>query len=192
MEVILLEKIIKLGDVGDVVDVKNGYGRNFLIPQGKALRANNDNKAFFEAEKSRIEKENQEKREVAEKDANKIEGKFVIVTRQAGEDGRLFGSVGSKDIAEKIEESLKVKIKRSQISLDKPVKYIGIFQERVTLYGDVIAVVNVNVARSAEEAEAAKKEFLNPKSKKDENEVVSEPNVEKSEAKEEPEESEEK
>lgn len=167
MEVILLESVEKLGNVGDVVNVKNGYARNFLIPQGKVLRATNENKKEFEARKAEIEKKNAEKREAAEKEAKKIEGKFVTIIRQAGEDGRLYGSVSSRDIAEGI-VGLGFEVKRSQISLNQPIKYVGVHVEKLVLHAEVIVDINVNVARSEDEAEQAKKDFLNPKGSKQE------------------------
>ena len=167
MEVILLEPVNKLGNAGDTVEVKNGYARNFLIPQGKVLRANNENKAEFEARRAEIEKENKVKQEAAEKEQAKINNKFIVVVRQAGEDGRLFGSVAAKDVAESLKADYGVEVKRNQINLNKPIKYIGVFTEDVVIHGNVVAKVNVNVARSTDEAKEAEKEFLNP-SKKEE------------------------
>lgn len=166
MEVILLERVGRLGKVGEVVNVKDGFARNFLIPQGKVLRATNANKADFAARRSEIEKENADKRAVAEKAAAKIEGKFVVVTRQAGDDGRLYGSVNSRDIAEAAAAN-GLEIQRSQIALQNPIKAIGVYTQKVVLHGEVNANILVNIARSEEEAEAAKKEFLNPTEKKE-------------------------
>jgi len=162
MEVILLEPVNKLGNAGDIVEVKNGYARNFLIPQGKVLRANNENKAEFEARRAEIEKQNKEKQEVAEKECKKIDNKFVVIIRQAGEDGRLFGSVTAKDIAEALKELFKVEVKRNQVNLNKPIKSLGVYTEDVVIHGNVIAKVNINVSRSDDEAKEAEKEFLNP------------------------------
>lgn len=167
MEVILLEPINKLGNAGDIVDVKNGYARNFLIPQGKVLRANNENKAEFEARRAEIEKQNKEKQDAAEKEQAKINNKFIVVVRQAGEDGRLFGSVAAKDIADSLKEEYGVEVKRNQINLNKPIKYVGVFTEDVVIHGNVIAKVNVNVARSVDEAKEAEKEFLSPPKKEE-------------------------
>ena len=162
MEVILLEPVNKLGNAGDIVEVKNGYARNFLIPQGKVLRANNENKAEFEARRAEIEKQNKVKQDATEKEQAKINNKFIVVVRQAGEDGRLFGSVNAKDIADVLQASYGVEVKRNQINLNKPIKYLGIFAEEVVIHGNVIAKVNINVARSEDEAKDAEKEFLNP------------------------------
>ena len=162
MEVILLEPVNKLGNAGDIVEVKNGYARNFLILQGKVLRANNENKAEFEARRADIEKQNKVKQEAAEKEQAKINNKFVVVVRQAGEDGRLFGSVSAKDVADVLQAAYGVEVKRNQINLNKPIKSLGIFTEDVVIHGNVIAKVNINVARSEEEAKDAEKEFLSP------------------------------
>lgn len=178
MEVILIEPVDKLGLVGDVVKVKNGYARNYLIPQGKVLRSNAANKAIFEAKRADIEKENNVKKAAAEKEAAKVNGKFVVIIRQSGDDGRLYGSVAARDIAAATSD-LGVEITRNQIPLDKPIKYIGVYPERVVLHPEVIVTLNVNVARSAEEAVEAEKEFLNPTKKKEDK---AEDTVEKSEA----------
>lgn len=167
MEVILLESVRKLGKAGETVRVKDGYARNFLLPTGKVLRATNQNKAIYETKRAEIEKQNADKRSAAEKLSQKVEGQFVTIIRQAGDDGRLFGSVSARDIAAEIEK-LGVTIDRTQVVLDKPVKYIGVYPERVELHPEVIVKVNVNVARSTDEAEEAKKDFLNPKPKKGE------------------------
>jgi len=175
MEVILLERVEKLGNVGDVVNVKNGYARNFLVPQGKVLRATNENKAVFEAKRAEIEKENAKKREAAEKESKKVADKFVVILRQAGEDGRLYGSVSAKDISEAISENLGLQLERGQIYLNHPIKNLGVYLEKVTLHPEVVVNVNVNVARTAEEAKEAEKEFLNPsKDEKKEDVAVAE------------------
>lgn len=163
MEVILLEPVNKLGNAGEIVVVKNGYARNFLIPKGKVLRATNQNKAEFEIRRAEIEKENKAKQELAEKEATKIDGKFVVVVRQAGEDGRLFGSVSARDVADAVKSDLGAEIKRNQIDLNKPIKALGVYPETVIIHGNVTAKIFVNVARSVEEAKDAEKEFLNPK-----------------------------
>jgi large subunit ribosomal protein L9 len=173
MQVILLERLGRLGKVGDVVNVKDGYARNFLIPQGKVLRATNENKKSFEARRSEIEKENADKRAIAEKEAVKIEGKFVVITRQAGDDGRLYGSVTSRDIAEAA-NAMGLKIERTQIALQNPIKAIGVYPQKIVLHAEVSTNINVNIARSAEEAEAAKAEYLNPKKKEEAPEEVAE------------------
>ncbi len=166
MQVILIEPVENLGSVGDVVKVKNGYARNYLMPKGKVLLATKENQIQFEARRAEIEKENASKRAAAQKESVKVEGKFILIVRQAGEDGRLFGSVNSRDIAEKIVSDLGVTVQKSQIALDKPIKSLGVFSERVVLHPEVSIRVNVNVARSEEEAEEQKQAFLNPKVKK--------------------------
>lgn len=181
MEVILLERIEKLGQVGEVVKVKNGYARNFLIPQGKVLRANNENKALFEAQKADIEKANNEKKTVAEKEAAKVEGKFVVLTRQAGEDGRLYGSVSAKDIAELVSK-LGVEVKKGNVSLNEPIKYLGVYAQKVSLHPEVSVNVNINVARSEDEAKEAEKKFLNPVEEKNEEQAFEAPVEENTEA----------
>ena len=164
MEVILLERVGKLGAVGDVVKVKDGYGRNYLLPQKKVLRATAANKALFEERRAVIEQENNEKRAQAEVTAKTIEGLIVVITRQAGEDGRLFGSVTSRDIAQAVAEKNN-SITRESIVLVAPIKSIGIHPVRVSLHADVNVTVNVNVARTETEAAEATKEFLSPKKK---------------------------
>ena len=161
MEVILLERVENLGNVGEIVKVKDGYARNFLIPQGKVLRANNENKALFETKKAEIEKANSDKKAAAEKDAKKISDKFVVLIRQAGEDGRLYGSVAARDISDLIKE-LGVEVSKSQVSLAEPIKYLGVYPQKVSLHAEVPVTVNVNVARSESEAKEAEKLFLNP------------------------------
>jgi large subunit ribosomal protein L9 len=162
MEVILLERVGKLGAVGSVVKVKDGYARNFLIPQGKVLRATNENKALFESRKADIEKENAKKKAENEKEAVKLEGIFVVVTRQAGDDGRLYGSVNSRDIAEAAVAAGHT-LKRSQIDLNNPIKAIGVYEQKVVLHAEVVVNIRVNVARSEDEAEQARVAYLNPK-----------------------------
>lgn len=170
MEVILLERTQNLGNVGDLVKVKSGYARNYLIPQAKALRATEDNKSEFEAKRAQIEAENAEKKKEAEKLGAKLEGKFLVLIRQAGEDGRLYGSVSTRDIADLASEAVASEVKRSQVVQFAPVKALGVYAIKIALHGEVIVAVNVNVARSAGEAEIAKKEFLNPAKSKTEGE----------------------
>lgn len=193
MQVILIENYRKLGKVGEVVKVKDGFARNFLIPNKKAILASESNKAFFAAKKAEIEKENSKKHEEAEGVSKKIDKKIVALIRQAAEDGRLYGSVTAQDIATTISEELKTDISRKQIILDKPVKTIGIFPITVNVFGDVFAKVNVNVARSDAEANDAaikfkKGEYKSPadeaaakKSLKDSIEVPAEEATEKKE-----------
>ena len=151
MEIILLERVEKLGHMGDVVKVKDGYARNFLLPQKKALLATKENKARFEAEKEALQIVNDEKRTLAESAAKEVDGKDFILIRQAGDTGQLFGSVTARDIADKISQS-GVAIKRQQIKLDVPIKTLGIHQLQLVLHPEVTVNININVARSDEEA----------------------------------------
>jgi large subunit ribosomal protein L9 len=152
MDVILLERIEKLGHIGDVVKVKNGYARNFLLPRGKALRANEANRKVFEANRTRIEAENEERRKSAESDAKSIEGAGVQLIRQASNTGQLYGSVSARDLAEAL-ATQGHKIAKNQIVLDRPIKAIGMQDVRVALHPEVSVTIKVNVARSPEEAE---------------------------------------
>ncbi len=152
MEVILLERIEKLGQMGDVVTVKPGFARNYLLPTGKALRATDSNRQHFEQQRVQLEAENLKRREEAEAVAAKMKGMSVVLIRQAGDAGQLYGSVNARDISDAV-TAAGVSIKRAQVSLDNPIKSIGLFDVRVVLHGEVIVSVSVNVARSAEEAE---------------------------------------
>jgi large subunit ribosomal protein L9 len=152
MEVILLERIAKLGQMGDVVRVRDGYGRNFLLPQGKALRATDENRARFETMKTDLEARNLERRSEAEQVAVKLNGKDFVVLRQAAETGQLYGSVSSRDIAVLLGES-GFKVERTQIAINAPLKTIGIHPVPVALHPEVESSITVTVARSAEEAQ---------------------------------------
>lgn len=152
MDVILLERIEKLGAIGDVVKVKNGYARNFLLPNGKALRANESNRKVFEANRERIEAQNAERRSAAEKDSKAIEGATVQLIRQASNVGNLYGSVSARDLVEAL-EAQGHKIAKNQIVLDRPIKSIGMQDVKVALHPEVSVTIHVNVARSPEEAE---------------------------------------
>lgn len=152
MEVILLERIGRLGQMGEVVRVKDGYARNFLLPKGKALRATSDNKARFESMRSDLEAKNTAAKGEAGAVASKLEGKVVVALRQASETGQLFGSVTTRDIADMIEAD-GVKVSRSQVVLNAPIKMIGSYQVPIALHPEVEIAVTVNVARSADEAE---------------------------------------
>src|SRR4051794_1206488 len=152
MDVILLERIEKLGAIGEVVKVKNGYARNFLLPNGKALRANESNRKVFEANRGRIESQNAERRSSAEKDAKGIDGVTVQLIRQASNTGQLYGSVTARDLAELLEAEGH-KIAKNQIVLDRPIKAIGMQDVKVALHPEVSVTIHVNVARSPEEAE---------------------------------------
>ncbi len=152
MEVILLERIEKLGTIGDVVKVKNGYARNFLLPRGKALRANESNRKVFEANREKIEAQNEERRSDAEKDAKKVDGLKVQLIRQASNTGQLYGSVSARDLVEALEAQGQ-KVAKHQIVLDRPIKAIGVHDIKIALHPEVSVVIHVNVARSPEEAE---------------------------------------
>jgi large subunit ribosomal protein L9 len=152
MEVILLERIAKLGQMGDVVRVRDGYGRNFLLPQGKALRATDENRARFETMKSELEARNLERRGEAEQVATKLNGKSFVVLRQAAETGQLYGSVSSRDIAVLLGDN-GFKVERAQIALNAPLKYIGMHPVPVALHPEVESSITITVARSADEAE---------------------------------------
>ncbi|HVZ51631.1 MAG TPA: 50S ribosomal protein L9 [Pseudolabrys sp.] len=156
MEVILLERVGKLGQMGDVVRVKDGFARNFLLPRGKALRANADNKARFEGMKADLEKRNLEAKGEAGKLASKIDGKSYVVLRQASEAGQLFGSVTSRDIAGLINAD-GAAIARAQIAINAPIKSIGQYKVPLALHPEIEVSVTVVVARSADEAERIKR-----------------------------------
>jgi len=152
MEVILLERVEKLGGIGDVVKVKNGFARNYLLPNKKALRANETNRALFETNRARIEEENAEKRSEAEKAASGVDGKSVQLIRQASNTGQLYGSVSARDIAEAL-EGVGAKVAKSQVVLDRPIKALGVHDIKIALHPEVAVMVKVNVARSPEEAD---------------------------------------
>ena len=152
MEVILLERIAKLGQMGDVVRVRDGYARNFLLPQGKALRANDANRARFEREKVQLEARSLEARNEAEGVAEKLGGQTFVVIRQAGETGQLYGSVATRDVAE-IASAEGFSIERRQVRLDRAIKTIGMHEVQITLHPEVEVPITMNVARSTDEAE---------------------------------------
>ncbi len=152
MEIILLERVEKLGAIGDVVNVKPGFARNFLLPRGKALRASAANKAKFEADRARIEAENAKRRDIARSDAKDIDGVTVVMIRSASNTGQLYGSVAARDISEVL-TAANHKVVKSQIVLDRPIKALGVHSVRVALHPEVIVNVKVNIARSPEEAE---------------------------------------
>ena len=152
MEVILLERVEKLGVIGDVVKVKDGFARNYLLPRKKALRANEANRKVFEANRERIEKENETKRTDAEKSSKDVEGKSVKLIRQASNVGHLYGSVSARDIAEAL-EGVGAHVAKSQVVLDRPIKEIGVHEVKIALHPEVSVTVKVNVARSPEEAD---------------------------------------
>lgn len=151
-QVILLERIEKLGAMGDIVNVKPGYARNYLLPQNKALRATESNIAYFETQKATLEKANQEKKKSAEKHAQSLKGLKVALIRQAGESGQLYGSVTARDIAEAINENVEQKIERNMVDLNQNFKEIGLFDVIVTLHPEVKETVVINIARTEDEA----------------------------------------
>jgi large subunit ribosomal protein L9 len=152
MDVILLERIEKLGSIGDVVKVKNGYARNFLLPRGKALRANEANRKVFEANREKIEASNAERRGEAETEAKKVDGLKLQLIRQASNTGQLYGSVSARDLSEALEAEGH-KIAKHQIVLDRPIKAIGVQDVKIALHPEVAVTISVNIARSPEEAE---------------------------------------
>jgi large subunit ribosomal protein L9 len=151
MEVILMERIEKLGQMGDVVSVKPGFARNYLLPQKKALRATKSNMARFETQRAQLEAENLTRREEAQRVAKDLEGMTVVLIRQAGESGQLYGSVNSRDVAEAV-TAAGVTVERSQIDLGAVIKALGLHKVRVQLHPEVAVTVTANVARSEEEA----------------------------------------
>jgi len=152
VELILLQRVEKLGQMGEVVKVKPGYARNYLLPQKKAIRASKANLERFEAERAQLEAQNLKRREEAERVAERVGGLSVVVIRQAGESGGLYGSVSARDIADGC-TAAGLTINRSQVVLEHPIKTLGITTVRVALHPEVSIAVTVNVARSAEEAE---------------------------------------
>lgn len=153
MEVILLERIAKLGALGQVVKVKDGYARNFLLRRGKALRATDANRAKFERDRAVLEARNAERRAGAETEAKGLDGKSFVIIRQAGESGQLYGSVSPRDIAEAA-SATGVKVERAHVQLDAPIKTIGLYTVTVAPHPEVEVKITVNVARSADEAAA--------------------------------------
>ncbi|ODR96388.1 50S ribosomal protein L9 [Methyloceanibacter superfactus] len=151
MQVILLERIGRLGQMGDLVNVKDGFARNYLLPQGKALRATEANRKRFESERAQLEARDLELKSEAEGVAGKLDGESFVVIRQAGDNGQLYGSVSTRDIAAAVTEG-GFSVERRQVLLDRPIKALGLHEVRISLHGEVEPVVVVNVARSAEEA----------------------------------------
>jgi large subunit ribosomal protein L9 len=152
MEVILLERVEKLGQIGDVVTVKNGFARNFLLPNKKALRANETNRKLFESNRTTIEADNASRRTEAEASATGVDGKTVQLIRQASNTGQLYGSVSARDIVEALDAD-GAKVTKSQVVLGRPIKAIGMHEVKIVLHPEVTATVKVNVARSPEEAD---------------------------------------
>ena len=152
MDIILLERIEKLGSIGDVVSVKDGYARNYLLPNKKALRANEANKKVFEANRARIEADNASRRGEAEVHAKDVEGTTIVLIRASSNSGQLYGSVSVRDIVDALNEQ-GANVARHMIVLERPIKTIGMFDVRVALHPEVSVTIKVNVARSADEAE---------------------------------------
>jgi large subunit ribosomal protein L9 len=160
MEVILLERISRLGQMGETVKVKDGFARNFLLPKGKALRANETNKKKFEGQRGQLEARNLERKAEAQTVADRLDGKSFIVVRSAGETGQLYGSVSTRDIADLLTAE-GFTVARTQVELNQPIKAIGVTNIAVALHPEVEVTITLNVARSAEEAERqAKGEML--------------------------------
>jgi large subunit ribosomal protein L9 len=151
MDVILLERIAKLGQMGDVIRVRDGYARNFLLPQGKALRSTEANRKRFESERTQLEARNLDRKKDADAVAAKLNGQTFVVIRQAGETGQLYGSVSPRDLAEAMEKA-GFSVERNQVALNAPIKAIGLHPVIIQLHPEVEASVSVNVARSEDEA----------------------------------------
>ena len=160
MEIILLEHIEKLGRMGDRVNVKSGYARNYLLPQNKALRATDANIAYFEKQKAELEARNQALFEKAVQKAEELKGFSAVIIRQAAETGQLYGSVTMRDVAAAINEA-GFELERRYVSLDKPIKYLGIYQVKLSLHPEVSQTILVNIARTAEEAKRQEKAYNN-------------------------------
>jgi large subunit ribosomal protein L9 len=152
MKVILLERVERLGVLGDVVTVRDGFARNFLLPQSKALRATSDNLKVFEGQRADIEARNAKARDSASKDGDKLNGSSYVLIRQAGEGGHLYGSVSGRDVADTVNAE-GGKIDRAMVILDKPLKTLGVHEVKVRLHPEVTVSVSINIARSADEAE---------------------------------------
>src|SRR5215469_8244057 len=152
MKVILLERVERLGALGDVVTVKDGFARNFLLPRSKALRANSANLKVFESRRGEIEASNEKARDTASKSGDRLDGASYVMIRQAGESGQLYGSVSGRDVADAVNAG-GGKIDRSMVVLDKPIKALGVHPVKVRLHPEVAITVNINVARSQDEAE---------------------------------------
>jgi large subunit ribosomal protein L9 len=152
MKVVLLERVQNLGSIGEVVTVKDGFARNFLLPRSKALRATAQNLKVFEGQRAQIEARNADNRAAAERIAQKLDGASYILIRQAGESGQLYGSVSGRDVAEAVQED-QGRVDRSMIVLDKPLKTLGVHDVKVHLHPEVQVTIHVNIARSQDEAE---------------------------------------
>ena len=152
MKVILLERVERLGGLGDIVSVRDGFARNFLLPRSKALRATSANLKVFENRRSELEANNAKARDAASKSGDKLDGASYVMIRQAGESGQLYGSVSGRDIADAV-NAAGGKVDRSMVVLDKPIKALGIHAVKLRLHAEVAVTININVARSQDEAE---------------------------------------
>ncbi len=152
MDVILLERVARLGQMGETVKVKDGFARNFLLPKGKALRANEANKKKFEGQRAQLEARNLERKSEAEKVAETLDGKSFVVVRSAGETGQLYGSVSTRDIADILTEG-GFNVARNQVELNHPIKTIGLTNVAIALHPEVEVTITLNIARSSDEAE---------------------------------------
>ncbi len=152
MQIVLLERVENLGAIGDVVKVKDGYARNFLLPKNKALRATEANLKKFEAQRAELEKRNAAARAEAEKSGKAFDGKTFVLLRQAGESGHLYGSVSARDVVDAAGAE-KIELPRAGVVLDKPIKTLGVYDVKVRMHPEVVITVKLNVARSADEAE---------------------------------------
>mgnify|MGYP001598064117 FL=1 len=175
MQVILLERVEKLGQMGDEVRVKDGFARNFLLPQKKALRANKTNREYFQTQKAQLEARNLERKSEAQKIADKLEGKTFVLLRQAGDRGQLYGSVSPRDIADVITAG-GFTVSRTQVPLDKAIKDIGLTPVNVVLHPEVRVKITLNVARTEDEAErqARGEDVLTEKTEEEEAKVAAE------------------
>jgi large subunit ribosomal protein L9 len=153
MEIILLERIEKLGAIGDVVTVKDGYARNFLLPNKKALRSNAANKKVFEANRAKIEADNAARRSDAEKAAEGVNGKQIVLIRQSSNAGQLYGSVAVRDVVDALHADGVTNVTKAMIVLERPIKTLGVFDVKVALHPEVVTTISVNVARSPDEAD---------------------------------------
>ncbi len=183
MNIILTEKINNLGKLGDVVKVKDGYARNYLLPQGKAIRATKDNLESFNKEKSRIEAENESNKKDAQKLSERIEGLSIILIRPASETGQLYGSVSKRDISNSINEN-NFSITHRQVILEKPIKELGIQKINISLHPEVILPITLNIARTLEEAKTQEKTgsaVVQTKEEENTNDLVSEHSLDVSE-----------
>ncbi len=181
MEIILLEHIAKLGKMGDKVNVKSGYARNYLLPQKKALRATEANIAYFEKQRAELEAHNKALFDDANKKAEELKGFSAVLVRQAAETGQLYGSVTIRDIAAAINES-GVALERRFVSLDKPIKYLGIYPVKLSLHPEVSQTILVNVARSQDEAKKQAKAYNNETTAVAKEETVAEAKAEEAKA----------